>query len=200
MIHQFEQMSPEWYEYRSGRVSASHMSDVMAKGTGITREKYMIRLMLERISGTPGDTYQSASMLWGIENEPLARLAYELNRDCDVVQVGFIDHPSIDMFGASPDGLIDEGMIEIKCPDSHTHYQYMTSGKVPGGYMKQMQAQMLCAEKSWVDFISFDPRYPEKHKMFVKRVERDDEMIEKIEDETIRFIEELNEKIERLSA
>lgn len=197
--HMFEQMSDEWFEYRSGRVSASHMSDVMAKGSGITRDKYMVRLMLERISGTPSQSYQSASMLWGIENEPLAREAYEFYGECKVTQVGFIDHPTIEMCGASPDGLTGDGMIEIKCLDSHNHYQYMMSKKIPGGYMKQMQMQMACANTAWCDYVVFDPRYPEKHKMIVQRVERDEKMIKTLEEATVSFLMELDSRVKALS-
>jgi putative phage-type endonuclease len=193
------QLSEEWFAYKAGKVSASHIAEVMAKGQGITRNKYMVRLILERISGLPTETYQSSSMAWGTATEPLARSAYEFYRDVEVKQIGFCDHPSIEFAGSSPDGWVgDDGGIEIKCPDSSTHLETLLGKNIDSGYIKQIQFNMACSGREWFDFISFDPRFPERYKLFVKRVERDDVMIKDIEEAVVLFNTELLAKIEEL--
>jgi predicted phage-related endonuclease len=84
-------------------------------------------------------------MIHGTETEPEARRAYEFFVDCDVQQVGFVPHPTINMAGASPDGLVgDDGLLELKCPNSATHIETLLSGEIPDKYIKQMQFQMAC--------------------------------------------------------
>jgi hypothetical protein len=117
-------------------------------------------------------------MLWGIEKEAEARFAYEWRTDCEVEEVGFIDHPTIDMSGASPDGSIGAyGLVEIKAPNTATHIETLLSDKVPAKYIIQMQWQMTCTLCQWCDFVSYDPRLPPAMRLFIKRVPRDDTMI-----------------------
>ena len=140
------QGSPEWFAARLGKVTASKVSDVVAKtksGWGASRANYMAALIAERLTQTPADSFSNAAMQWGTEQEPLARVAYEFFTGRDVEQVGFVDHPSIPMTGASPDGLVGEdGLVEIKCPNTATHIDTLLDGKVPGKYVIQMQWQM----------------------------------------------------------
>lgn len=189
-----EQGSTEWHEARLGRVTASRINDVMAKlksgDEPASRANYRVQLVTERITGRPTEMFTTASMKWGTETEPFARSAYEAENCVIVQQVGFINHPSIPMCGASPDGLVgDDGLIEIKCPDSRTHLEYLIAGIAPPEYMKQMQFQMACTERSWCDFVSFDPRLPSKIQMFVIKVNRDDKLIAQIETEVSAFLE-----------
>ena len=194
------QGTEEWLAYKAGRVSASHIVDVMAGGKGITRNKYMAKLIVERLTEAPVETYSSGSMEWGINTEPEARSAYCFFRSVEVVEVGFVDHPTLPLTGCSPDGLVgDNGLVEIKCPESHTHLETLLSEKIDPKYIKQMQFQMCVTHRAWCDFISFDPRFPEKNKLWVKRVERDEVMIKDMEIAVVKFNTELLEKIERLS-
>ena len=127
-----EQGSPEWFALRAGKVTASRVADILAKtktGPSASRQNYLIELALQRTTGIIQESYTNAAMEWGTQTEPQARVAYEVKSGNFVDQVAFIDHPSIDWFGCSPDGLVDNrGLIEIKCPNSGTHWEYFKSG------------------------------------------------------------------------
>jgi putative phage-type endonuclease len=134
-------------------------------------------------------------MQWGVETEPMARLAYEVETGAIVEQVGMINHPTIKMAGASPDGLVgDDGLIEIKCPNTATHIDTLENGTIKGEYLLQMQWQMACTGRIWCDFASYDPRVGHKSALKIIRVLRDDEKIKAITDEVIVFLESV-EKI-----
>lgn len=198
-----EQGSPEWMAQRMGKVTASRVADVIAKtktGYSTSRDNYMAQLVCERMTGTVAEFYTNAAMQWGTDNEPLARAAYEALKDVLVDEVAMIAHPTIESAGASPDGLVgDEGLIEIKCPNTATHIDTLLSQTVPGKYVTQMQWQMACTGRKWCDFVSFDPRMPEDLRLFIKRVDRDDKMIAELESEVVKFLKELDEKIEKLN-
>ena len=199
-----EQGTPEWFAQRLGKVTASRIKDVMAKGkTGeaTTRATYRAQLVAERLSGKVAEGFTTASMKWGTDCEPLARAAYEAETGNLVTEVAMIEHPTIKMAGASPDGLIGkEGGIEVKCPETKTHIDTILSDKAPSEYVLQMQWQMACAGMKWVDFISFDPRMPSDMQLFVKRVERDEAKIAEIENEVKKFLTEVEQTIEKLNA
>lgn len=202
LIVECEQGSQAWIAARLGRVTASRVADVIAKtksGYGASRQNYMAELIAERLTGGPAERFQSAAMAWGTEKEPDARAAYELIADVDVVQVGFVEHPRIAMAGASPDGLIGEdGLIEIKCPNTSTHIDTLLSGTVPGKYVTQMLWQMSCTGRAYCDFVSYDPRLPGSMSLFVRRVERDDARIAELESEVSAFLAELDAKVSEL--
>ena len=190
--------NPEWHQARLGKVTASRMADLTAKtktGYGASRANYMAEKLIERLTGKPTDTFKNDAMRWGTEQEPFARTAYEFYRSCDVEQVGFINHPVIVGAGASPDGLIgSDGMLEIKAPNTATHLETLETEKIPQRYVLQMQFQMASCGRQWCDFVSFDPRLPEEMKLFIKRLERDDETIKQLETETLAFLDELNRR------
>jgi putative phage-type endonuclease len=198
-----EQRSPEWFAARLGKVTASRVADVVAKtksGYGASRANYMAELVCERLTGRLGDFYQNAAMVWGTETEPMARSAYEAHSGNLVTETGLVLHSSISDAAASPDGLIDgDGLVEIKCPNTATHIDTLLDEKVPSKYVTQIMWQMACTERKWCDFVSFDPRMPEHMQIFVKRVERDDDMIVELEREVEKFLSELDEKINKLS-
>lgn len=197
-----EQGTPEWIAARLGKVTASRITDLMAKtksGPAASRANYMAELLVERLSGEPTPFFVNAAMAWGTEKEAEARNAYAFHHDADVVEVGFIDHPSIPMAGASPDGLVgDDGLVEIKAPNTATHLETLLSGAIPGKYQNQMTWQLACCQRDWCDFVSYDPRLPEHLRLFVKRFHRDDLRIAEMEQEVRTFLSELDEKIARL--
>jgi putative phage-type endonuclease len=197
-----EQRSPEWYAARLGKVTASRVADIIAKtksGYSTSRANYMAELVCERLTGKQGDFYQNAAMVWGTETEPMARSAYEAHSGNLVTETGLVLHTSIADAGASPDGLIDEdGLVEIKCPNTSTHIDTLLDEKVPSKYVTQIMWQMACTERKWCDFVSFDPRMPEHMQLFVKRIERDDDMIIELEREVEKFLVELEYKITTL--
>lgn len=196
------QGSDEWLKARCGLVTASRISDVMAKtktGESASRKNYRAQLVAERISGRPTESFTSAAMQWGTDNEPFARAAYELLRNVDVDEVGLVPHPEIVMSGASPDGLVgDDGLIEIKCPNTATHIDYAITGKAPSDYQYQMLWQMECTGRQWCDFASYDPRMPDGMKLFVTRIQRDEEKIAEIKIEVIKFLAEVEAQIAQL--
>ena len=199
-----EQGSPEWFAARCGCVTASRVADVMAKiksGEAATRKNYRAQLVAERLTGVPAESYTNAAMQWGIETEPQARAAYSFLTDSDVAEVGFIVHPDIGWTGASPDGLVDKsGMLEIKCPNTATHIDFLLSGSIPEKYLLQMQWQMECTGRDWCDFMSFDPRLPERHQTFIKRVDRDGKLLAEVRCEVIEFLEEVAQTIDALES
>lgn len=204
-----EQQTPEWFADRLGKVTASRLADVLAKtktGYSATRNNYMTQLVLERVTGSRAEGYTNAAMAWGTEQEPFARAAYEAHTGQMVEEVGFIPHPDIDGAGASPDGLVgDDGMVEIKCPSSSTALEvWLTHAQgndpVDAKYYAQIQWQMRCADRSWCDYVVFDPRMPAKAQLFVYRVKRNQDFIDYAEDEVITFLTELDIKVESLKA
>jgi putative phage-type endonuclease len=197
-----EQGSPEWFAARCGRVTASRVADIIAKtksGPSASRANYLAELVAERLTGTTAPAFTNDAMRWGTEQEPAARLAYEFREEVEVVQVGFVIHPRIEMAGASPDGLVcDDGLVEIKCPNTATHIDTLLGQAVPAKYATQMQWQMACTGRQWCDFVSFDPRLPVDMQMFIRRVNRDADLIADLEAEVEAFLRELDDKVARL--
>ena len=203
-----EQRTDEWFQQRLGKVTASRISDVIAKtktGVSTSRQNYLVQLVSERITGKKGDSFVNQAMLDGIERESAARALYMLNRDVSVTEVGFFDHPIIKNSGASPDGAVNAeeegkyaGLIEIKCPIETTHTNTLMSKSVPSKYIPQMQWQLACTGAKWVDFVSYNPNFPEELQLFVARVERDNAYIAELEAEVIKFLDEVEQTIIKL--
>ena len=202
-MNEIKQGSDEWKQLRLGRVTASRVADVIAKtksGYSASRDNYMAQLICERLTGTVAESYTNAAMAHGVETEPLARAAYESYADVLVDEVAFVAHPTIEMAGASPDGLVgNDGLLEIKAPQTNTHIDTLLSNQVPTKYITQMQWQMVCTKRAWCDFVSFDPRLPNGLQMFVKRVEFDTEYAATLEVEVTKFLAELDAKIFKLN-
>ncbi len=198
-----EQKSAEWFAARLGKATGSRIAEIVAKtksGDSASRGNYMAQLVIERLTNKQEESYSNDFMDWGNLQEPFARAAYEAATNVLVDEVGMITHPRIEMSGASPDGLVgDDGLVEIKCPKTATHIETLLSKTVPGKYNIQMQWQMACTDRSWCDFVSFDPRMPEGLQMFLKRVPRDDALIKTLEDEVIKFLKEVDSKLEQLT-
>ena len=190
-----EQGTDAWKKERAGKATASRIADIIAKtksGPSASRANYAAQLVAERLTGNPTEGYTSAAMQHGTATEPEARDAYAFATDADVVQVGFIPHPTIEMAGASPDGLVgDDGLIEIKCPNTATHLETLTGAQIERKYLVQMQWQMACTGRKWCDFVSYDPRLPASMSLFISRVERDDVLIADLEKEVRAFLSEV---------
>lgn len=193
-----------WHAERLGKVTASRMADVCARtksGWGAGRKNYMAELVAERLTGTRAEGFTNAAMQWGTDQEPEARVAYEFYRDATVFEVGFVPHPSIADTGASPDGLVgDDGLVEIKAPNTATHIETLLGGTVPEKYVLQMQWQLNCTGRQWCDFASYDPRLPESMRLFVQRVHRDETQIAALEKDVVEFLTELRETVAKLRA
>lgn len=198
-----EQGSPEWHALRCGKVTASRIADMMAKtktGWGASRANYKAQLVAERLTGIVAEGYTNAAMEWGKEKEAEARAAYGFSTTHPVEIIDFVTHPEIAMSGASPDALVgDDGLVEIKSPNTATHIETLLGGTVPGKYMLQMQWQMACTGRTWCDFVSYDPRMPEDMRLFVRRLERDDELIAEITKEVRAFLAEIDATVAQLT-
>lgn len=203
-IIECQQGTPEWKAARAGKVTASRIPDVLAKGKGTseasTRRKYRFQLVSEIMTGQPQENgFMSAAMAWGTENEPYARAAYEILTGEMVDQVGMVMHPRIERAAASPDGIVClDGLIEIKCPETPTHIEYLENREIPRDYQLQMLWQMACTGRAWCDFVSFDPRLPENIQLFKERFQRDEARIKEIEDEVETFLDEVETAVARL--
>lgn len=198
-----EQRSDDWFTARLGKVTASRVADVVAKtktGVSASRGNYMAQLIVERLTGKPVESFSSSAMQWGTDTEPLARAAYEMATDTMVEEIGFVEHESIPMCGASPDGLVgDDGLIEIKCPNTATHIETLINNTIDNRYVLQMQWQMACTDRKWCDFVSFDPRMPEALQMKIIRVNFNEMLVADLENQVEQFLNEVQEKLEILN-
>jgi putative phage-type endonuclease len=201
---EIQQQTAEWLQMRIGAVTASRVADVMKRlkngGEPQCRKDYKAELLCERLTNRKAEHYVTPAMEWGIDNEPLARGAYELEFDVQTQSGGLAMHDRIKWLMASPDGLVgDDGLVECKCPTTSTHIEYFTAGVVPEEYRWQMFCQMACADRKWCDFVSFDPRLPTSLQLFVRRLNRDDKLIADMEAEVEKFIGEIEDNIIALS-
>lgn len=202
-IIDFPQGSAEWLASRAGKVTASRIPDVLAKiakGEAAARRDYRAQIVAEILTGKPQESgFLNDEMRWGTEQEPFARAAYEVFSDTLVDQVGLVLHPEIDRSGASPDGLAGRsGLLEIKCPKTATHLQYMVDGSAPSKYLPQMDWQMACTGRDWCDFVSFDPRLPADLQLFVVRHPRNDDRIKAMEAEVRKFLDDVDATLEKI--
>jgi putative phage-type endonuclease len=193
-----EQRTPEWFQKRLGKVTASRIADLMAKtktGPGASRANYLAQLVTERLTGTPTEGFQSPAMTWGIEQEAAARAAYSARTGVLVDEVDFVDHHTMQA-GASPDGLVGEdGLIEIKCPNTSTMLEYLEDRTIPQKYRLQMQWQLAVTGRDWCDFVAFDPRLPEHLQLLVIREPRNTFLVVEITHEVNQFLAEVERKV-----
>lgn len=198
-----EQGSAEWLQLRVGKITASRICEAMSRysikskvgGETAERKNYKTDMIVERLTGRSTENFVSPEMIWGRDNEQSARTAYEMEKGVMTRQVGFILHPTLDYVGASPDSLVDDGGLEIKCPKTATHIKWMLAGVVPEEHVDQCQWNMACAEAPWWDFMSYDPRLPEGIDRFIVRLPRDDKRIAEMEEEAIQFDSEIEQVI-----
>lgn len=200
-----EQGSEAWHAKRAGKITASRISDMLAKtktGWGTSRQNYRAQLVAERLTGKKAEGgFTSAAMKWGIDCEPEARDAYAFLVNATITPIDFVDHPTIPMCGASPDSYVgDDGLLEIKCPLTATHISTLLTGKIDSGYVLQMMWQMACTGRAWCDFVSYDPRMPEDMRLWRQRVPRDEAMIREIETEAKVFLSEIERDVAALVA
>ncbi|WP_273760022.1 lambda exonuclease family protein [Bartonella sp. ML70XJBT.G] len=201
-----EQRTAEWFQARLGKVTASNVYNVLsktAKGMPTSKyEDYKIKLMTERLTEEISQSYTTPAMQWGIEHEEDALREYEFIYDTEVTRCGFIQHPTIQMAGASPDGFIDEdGLVEVKCPQPPNHLRFFIDDTIKPEYIAQMQFQMACTGRKWCDFMSYNPNFVGKStglRMKIKRVNRDEEQIEQINQEVEIFLAEIEKEMQKI--
>lgn len=199
----FLQRTEEWFSERLGKVTGSPVLKVYKRlkngNYSSEREAYKMEKIAERLSGLPSSSFTSPAIKRGIEKEETARQAYMRATNAEVIEVGFIPHPTIGMAGVSPDGLVgDDGLIEIKCPNTSTAVEVLLTEQVDEKYHAQMMWAMACTGRAWCDYVVFDDRLPENLQLYVKRIERDDDLIKTVEREVREFIAEVDADIARL--
>ena len=180
-------------EQRPATLSPSQFSRIMAvKGLGKDAETYSIELV-HQLLGVPKDDFTSYAMQWGVDNEPFAVQKYEQMNLVEVKRNVRQYHPEYDFISGEVDGLVgDDGIIEIKCPSSANHLKNLFYGEQLENYKYQIQGYLWIFGREWCDFISYDPRFKEeKHAISIHAVERDQAMIDLIEERCLEFWNEL---------
>lgn len=203
-ISEYEQGSYEWLKERIGYATASNVALIMAKGAGATRQNYMVKMMCEILSGEPTKGYKSKYMQDGNDREQIARELYEEITGRTVTQVGFA-YIEKEMLGASVDGDVEtDGLWECKNVIPAEQVRLLTTGKIKDAYIKQMQTQMYVREKAWCDFQSTslgdeeNGELPDKYKVKIIRVMRDDDIINTIRREVAFFHHDLRELMKKM--
>lgn len=186
----------QWHAARRGCLTASRMADAIAVlkngKPSEARRKLMFDLLAERMSGVAVEHYVTPAMEWGTAHQADAIAAYEAETGDLVGPEVFVLHPSIDWFGATPDGLIgSDGLIEIKCPTTPKFLAWRMAGEVPEEHRPQMLAQLACTGRQWVDFVAFDPRVQKGPQLFIRRFQPERAEIERIEAGARDFLAEL---------
>jgi putative phage-type endonuclease len=198
-----EQGTDGWFAARLGKVTASRVADLMAKtktGPAASRQNYLAELVCERLTGRRSEGFVSRDMERGKALEPDARRGYEALTGEIVTEAPFVDHPTIPMFGASPDGFVgDTGLVEIKCLNAAGHIEALKSGP-PTKYVIQMQVQMLVTGRAWCDYCAFHPDFPEHLQLAVSRVLRDEKHQAEIETAVRAFLAEVDAEVAALQA
>ena len=168
MIHTCEQRTDEWRALRIGRITATQFP-TLDNGRKDTIETLCYKIAAEKITGVSSDgTYTNENMERGIELEDEAINYYEVEKLVHVERVGFISLD--DDFGCSPDGLVDiEGLLEVKCPQAHTHLRYLRKGGYRD-YKWQCQGQLFVSGREWLDFVSYSPDFSSDKRIFIERV------------------------------
>lgn len=208
-----EQGSRDWHTARCGCVGSSRVAKAIAKlkrksENGEKGEPTGSSLSLryevagERLTGRCSEHYVSKWMEEGKDKEPQARTEYEIRTGASVDLIGYVYHPWIKWAGASPDGLVGEdGLVEFKCPKLETHLGYLIDNVIPEDYHAQMLWQLVCTDRKWNDFCSYHPDMPEPYQIFLKRMDRTEELTQlgaQMEEEVIQFIGKVEELLAKL--
>ncbi len=206
MSEEVIQGTPEWFALRLGKATGSNFDACLAQGKGsaeaATRAQYRVRLAVERLTGKVLEGgFKSSSMQHGTKTEPFARLAYEAKTGNLVQEVSFVPHQFL-MAGVSPDGLVDDdGMVEIKCPTPAVHLDYLgLVSEPPAAYKWQVYGQMWVTGRKWVDFVSFNPDFPEPLRLHIVRVHRNEALIQELHSGVTKFLFDVDKTVEEIKA
>lgn len=199
------QRTAGWVKARQGLLTASRMAEAMnfLKGGKESAERRQLKvdILAERLTGYSVDHFVNDAMKWGTEHEDEARFVYQCDKGVAVQQCGLVLHPTIEFFGASPDGLLPDGkgLVEIKCPTSRTHIEWLLAGVVPEKHKPQMLAQLACTRREYCDFITFDPRFPSPKDRMIRRFTPTPEEIKAVEEAARQFLKEIDEMFDVLT-
>ena len=191
-----------WFAARAGRATASRFKDVLAKlkngAPAAARQNYLMDVVTERLTGSPVTHFTTTAMTWGTDLEEIAKVAYADYIRVGVDETGFWTHDTM-MAGDSPDGLVNwEGLVEIKCPFNSANHVATWRDGMPDEHMAQIQGQLWITGRDWCDFVSFDPRMPGALRLYVQRIERDDDYIASLETEVRSFLTDVDAMVSSL--
>ena len=162
-----EQRTPEWYEMRKERLTASSLGSAIEKSHFQTREE----LLLSKIEDKP---YESNPITeWGVKYEDVAIAFYEELQNVKILDFGMVPHPTFNAFGASPDGICEDTgndpfvgrMVEIKCPPKRKFTK-----SVPHHYWMQVQGQLEVCDLDECDFLQVKLEEYENYEDYSKDV------------------------------
>jgi len=203
-----QQNTPEWLNERAGKINGSEMCDVMAFAmkSGVRTDKplkartdLVAKIVGEILTGEPAPQSKSKSMDWGHDVEKAARRAYEAMTGEIVELVASVTHPRLPYVRCSPDGRIGtNGGIQIKCPANPVVHITTLRDGMPIEHLPQVQAEIAIQGLEWIDFVSFDPRMPERIRLFVQRVYPDKEFIAQMEQDCESLWGEVTELLETI--
>lgn len=195
------QRSPAWFQARLGRLTGSRAGDMLAMtGKGAhtaARRDLRTQLVLERLTGRPAeDAYVSPEMRRAIVQEPRAIEAYEALTGRLVQRSGFLAHDTLPV-GCSLDGHMGAfaGILEVKCPKSTTHLEYLQSGTVPPEYLPQIVHALWITGAAYCDFLSFDDRFPPHLQTSLVRYPRNDQEIALYTLNVAAFLSEVGDEL-----
>lgn len=192
----FEQHSEAWNQIRCGKITGTRFATLVSGDSTKGYKDLITEIAAEILTGEKEETYQNAIMERGTDLEPYARKEYENIFGVKVDQFGFIspdeDNEFYEWIGISPDGLIDNNLLEIKCPLIKTHLNYIKDNKFPSVYKYQVQAQLYITGAEYCDFMSYYPNL----KPFIIRVLPDNETFERFEMELKKIIPLIKNEIE----
>jgi putative phage-type endonuclease len=197
------QGSPEWLAARAGSLGASQVADALAKtqkGWGASRANIAAQLVTERITGRPVEAFKNAAMQRGTDLEPQARAMYAFQTGLDVAECGMVLHHSIEGTHCSPDGIVGDGLVELKCCGAARHIELLTGSAPEDRYVKQVNWQMACTGLEWCDLAYFHPDFPAEMQLHVVRYERDDDVIASLEADVSAFLAEVDATVADLRA
>lgn len=196
IVYDFEQRTPDWFNIRKAKVTASHATAIGNCGKGL--DTYILELMAEYYSSGEKDKFSNKHTDRGCELEDQASDIYELMTGQKLDKVGFIEYN--EFVGGSPDRLVgDDGGVEIKCIDDVGYFKLLLNGEkeISSDYLWQIQMYLLITGRKWWDFLAYNPNY--KKSMFIHRItpdkEKQDRLLEgfKIAEEKIKnIINQLN--------
>lgn len=201
-----KQRTPEWYQKRAGRITASRFLDFMTRSKRNPREyvgardAYKHELAVERLSGKAVPGGGSAATLWGNDVEPYGCFAYEAEVGVLCEQIDFVVHPKYPFIGCSPDRLVGaDGCMQMKCPfNMGVHLETLLYG-MPEEHQAQVQGEQWVLDRAFSDFCSYDPRHTRPNlRLFIQRQSRDNDYIKTLETEALKLNDEVDELCEQI--
>ena len=165
-----DQRSAEWYTQKLGRISGTRFAAAMGSNKrkctlantliyerGLLKQPTELQAYIDKQMGTD---FKAGK--YGRENEDKAIAMYELLNDVAVSHAGFVIHPEHNFIGVSPDGYLEDRVIEVKCPMSSNDHGYALHFGIPEQYIPQVQGNTWVLGKLKADYLSFDIRQHNK--------------------------------------